>query len=156
MDTSGAVPYSRRQMERASLMASCATFGGGGWVGGWVGGGGVMGGWGVEWERIRAARGVVGARCRTGGGRRPHTLAGARGTRRPPYAPQPPAGPHLPGAALGANQPDVRRLGRLVQRDVLPDEHADADAGQVEAVEELVDLGHLCGGRPRPVAARSA
>jgi len=51
---------------------------------------------------------------------------------------------HLPRGALGADQSDMGRLGGLMQCDVLPDEHADADAGQVEAVEKLVDLGHLC------------
>ena len=50
----------------------------------------------------------------------------------------------------------ARRL-RLVQRDVLPDQHADADAGQVEAVEERVDLGELVEARqPPPRALRGA
>lgn len=51
--------------------------------------------------------------------------------------------------------PDVvaRRL-RLVQRDVLPDEHADPDPREVETVEEGVDLGELVQTRqppPRPL-----
>jgi hypothetical protein len=41
---------------------------------------------------------------------------------------------HLPGGALCADQPYVGGLWRLVQRDVLPDEHADPDARQIEAV----------------------
>jgi hypothetical protein len=32
---------------------------------------------------------------------------------------------------------------RLVQRNVLADEDADADAAEVEAVQELVDLGEF-------------
>ena len=47
----------------------------------------------------------------------------------------------------------ARRL-RLVQRDVLPDQHPDPDAGEVEAVEERVDLRELVEARqapPRPL-----
>lgn len=49
----------------------------------------------------------------------------------------------IPAAPAGAARTDVVLPLRLVQRDVLADEHADADAGEVEAVQELVDVGQV-------------
>ena len=50
---------------------------------------------------------------------------------------------YLHRRALGANQANVVGPGWFFERDVLPDQDSDADAAQVEAIEELVNLGHL-------------
>lgn len=55
------------------------------------------------------------------------------------------------------HHPDVmaRRL-RLVQRDVLPDEHADPDPREIKTVEERVDLGQLVQARQPPLPGTRA
>ena len=51
--------------------------------------------------------------------------------------------PYLYRRALGANEANVVVPWRLLEGNVLPDENTDADAAQIETVEELVDLWHL-------------
>ena len=50
---------------------------------------------------------------------------------------------HDARVALCVDRADPAVAPLLVQRDVLPDEHANADAAEVEAVEKGVDLGQL-------------